>query len=106
MKRVLTLVVALAAAVLMFSSAFAQVHVRGYYRSNGTYVAPHWRSSPDSSYNNNWSVKPNVNPFTGQEGTRQPTYNDRPPSSNSYGGGYSGLPPRGDPGSMLLHGVG
>ncbi len=61
--------------------------VRGYYRKDGTYVAPHYRSSPDSSYNNNWSTSPNVNPYTGKQGTRQPTYNDRAPSynSNSYG---------------------
>ncbi len=60
--------------------------MRGYYRSNGTYVAPHWRSSLDHSYNNNWSVSPNVNPYTGVQGTRQPTWNDRAPSSNSLGG--------------------
>ena len=86
MKRVLFLAAAIAAAVLLTSSAFAQVHVRGYYRSNGTYVAPHWRSSPDHSYNNNWSVSPNVNPYTGVQGTRQPTWNDRAPSSNSLRG--------------------
>ena len=30
------------------------VHVNGYYRSNGTYVAPHVRSSPDGSRANNY----------------------------------------------------
>jgi hypothetical protein len=61
--------------------ASAQVGVNGYYRSNGTYVQPYVRSAPDSSYNNNWSVKPNVNPYSFQGGTRNPTWNDRPPSS-------------------------
>jgi len=37
------------------SNVFAAVSVRGYYRSNGTYVAPHYRTSPDSSVYNNYS---------------------------------------------------
>jgi hypothetical protein len=28
------------------SSKKKDVHVRGYYRKNGTYVAPHTRSAP------------------------------------------------------------
>lgn len=50
--------------------AEAAVHVRGYFRKNGTYVAPHYRSSPDSSVWNNWSTKGNVNPYTGKAGTK------------------------------------
>ena len=50
----------------------AQTRVDGYTKRDGTYVAPHWRSTPDSSHNNNWSTSPNVNPFTGQQGTRAP----------------------------------
>lgn len=35
--------------------AFAEdVHVRGYTRSDGTYVRPHVRSAPDSSVSNNY----------------------------------------------------
>lgn len=37
--------------IVFFFSSFAgayTVHVRGYYRKNGTYVAPHTRSSPHS----------------------------------------------------------
>jgi len=35
------------------ATSHAQTYVRGYYRSNGTYVAPHTRSAPDSNpYNN------------------------------------------------------
>lgn len=29
------------------NSVFADVYVEGYYRSDGTYVRPHMRSSPD-----------------------------------------------------------
>jgi hypothetical protein len=46
------------------------VHVRGYIRKDGTYVAPHNRSAPDSNFENNWSTKGNFNPYTGEEGTR------------------------------------
>lgn len=40
------------------TASWATVSVRGYYRSNGTYVAPHIRSNPDGNpYNNfgGWS---------------------------------------------------
>ena len=37
------------------SSANALVNVNGYFKSNGTYVAPHIRTSPDSSIYNNFS---------------------------------------------------
>jgi opacity protein-like surface antigen len=36
------------------TAAAAQVQVRGYYRSDGTYVAPHTRSSPDGDRSNNY----------------------------------------------------
>ncbi len=62
-------------------------YVHEYYRKDGTYVAPHYRSSPDRSYNNNWSTSPNTNPYTGRQGTRQPTWNDRAPRSGA-GQGY------------------
>jgi hypothetical protein len=59
--------------------ASAQVHVRGYTRSDGTYVAPHYRSSPNSTTSDNYSTRGNVNPYTGEAGTRDPNY--RRPSS-------------------------
>jgi len=50
--------------LLPFSSE-AVVKVRGYYRKDGTYVQPHYRSDPDSNPYNNWSFPGNVNPYTG-----------------------------------------
>ena len=73
----------IALCLLFIGGVSADTYVNGYYKKNGTYVQPHYRSSPDSSYNNNWSVKPNTNPYTGKRGTRNPK-----PSDN-YGYGNS-----------------
>jgi len=50
---------------------FAQVNVRGYTKKNGTYVAPHYRSNPNSTKLDNWSTKGNINPYTGKAGTKE-----------------------------------
>src|SRR5882724_9600516 len=51
-------------------SNYSSHSVRGYVRRDGTYVAPHYQSNPDGNINNNWSTKPNINPYTGEIGTR------------------------------------
>ena len=48
--------------------------VNGYFRSNGTYVAPYQRSVPDGYRFNNYSTLGNTNPYTGQRGYRSPAY--------------------------------
>lgn len=59
-------------ALTVSSAATAQTRVRGYVRSDGTYVQPHVRSAPNGTTLDNWSTQPNVNPYTGQQGTRNP----------------------------------
>jgi len=49
------------------SSAWADEYVHGYFRGNGAYVQPHWRSNPDGNPYNNWSFPGNVNPHTGRQ---------------------------------------
>lgn len=44
--------------------------VSGYTRRDGTYVAPHQQTNPDSTRANNWSTVGNVNPYTGEPGTK------------------------------------
>lgn len=56
--------------------------VQGYVRKDGTYVAPHMRSNPNSSTMDNYSTQGNVNPYTGQQGTVNP-----------YGGSQMYSPP-------------
>jgi hypothetical protein len=46
--------------------------VKGYTKKDGTYVAPHRQTNPDSSKLNNWSTKGNINPDTGKKGTKDP----------------------------------
>jgi len=48
----------------------ADVYVHGYVKQNGTYVTPHYRSNPNGNFNDNWSTKPNINPYTGNEGLK------------------------------------
>jgi hypothetical protein len=64
---------------------FKSNSVQGHIRRDGTFVAPHMRSNPDSSFGNNWSASPNVNPYTGQQGTRMTPPN---PYGNPYGNPY------------------
>lgn len=53
-------------------STLADVSVKGYYRKDGTFVKPHYRSEPNSIQSDNWSTKGNINPYTGEKGTKEP----------------------------------
>lgn len=58
----------------MATTALAQdVYVNGYYRSDGTYVQPYYRTRPNRTTLDNYSTKGNVNPYTGQPGTHDPS---------------------------------
>lgn len=83
---------AVIAALLLPATVSAQVHVRGYVNKNGTYVAPYYRSSPNSTPLDNYSTKGNINPYTGQAGTKNPypdpyNYNRSSGSSSSSSSG-------------------
>ena len=52
-------------------SSSRSVRVRGYYRKDGTYIRPHYRSRPDGIASDNWSFRGNVNPYTGLMGTKE-----------------------------------
>ena len=83
-RQILALVVC-ACGFLACQQANGAEYVRGYTRSNGTYVAPYFRTHADHDFYNNWSTYPNINPYTGQMGTRHsPPYSVRY-SYPSYG---------------------
>lgn len=58
-------------------SASAVERVRGYTKRDGTYVAPHYRSSPNSTRIDNYSTQGNLNPYNGNVGTK-PLYDTTP----------------------------
>lgn len=45
---------------------------RGYTTQSGTYVAPHRATNPNNTQMDNYGTRGNVNPYTGQIGTRSP----------------------------------
>ena len=47
-------------------------NVSGYTKKDGTVVAPYQRTTPNGTQRDNWSSKPNYNPNTGKEGTKEP----------------------------------
>ena len=68
-------------------TALADTYVKGYTKQNGTYVEPHYRSSPNSTTLDNYSTKGNTNPYTGQPGYKSPepsNYNQYQLPSNNY----------------------
>lgn len=64
MKKVIICV--LSFIIVITSCCFAKVYVKGYFRKDGTYVAPHYRTNPDSKITNNYSYPGNYNPNTGK----------------------------------------
>ena len=81
-------------AAIVSLPAIADTYVRGYVRPDGTYVQPHYQSSPNQTKTDNYSSQGNINPYTGQRGTVDPYRNDppklynppayTPPSYNTY----------------------
>lgn len=51
----------------------------GYYKSNGTYVEGHYKTNINNTNWDNFSTRPNNNPYTGSSGTRAKDY-----SSDAY----------------------
>ena len=43
---------------------------KGFVKKNGTYVAPHYKTTPDKTKNNNYSTRGNANPMTGKDGKK------------------------------------
>jgi hypothetical protein len=71
MKSIINTILAVAAFTAVTGSLSAEVSVDGYYRRDGNYVEPHYRSNPNNTATDNWSTRGNVNPHTGEYGTRR-----------------------------------
>lgn len=80
MNKMLLVVMAVIIASLFVTESFGG-SVRGYYRSNGIYVQPYCRTSPNWTVSDNYSYKGNYNPYTGKTGTNY--YRNSPSSESS-----------------------
>lgn len=73
-KRILVII----GIVLLPLSVFADEAVRGHWKDTNhdgvkdTYVNPYHRTTPNSNLYDNYSSKPNVNPYTGEKGSVDP----------------------------------
>lgn len=72
-KKAIMKTIAILVLMLAANAASAQVTVKGHVTKNGTYVPPHERTAPNKTMDDNYSTKGNVNPYTGKEGTVQPS---------------------------------
>lgn len=66
--------IALLGLCLVAGAAMAQqpVQKNGYFKKDGTYVAPSMTTAPNDTKLDNYSTKGNVNPYTGKAGTVDP----------------------------------
>ena len=72
------------AALVVASPSYGQVNpqahwVDGHYRTDGSWVEGYWATNPNSTNRDNYSTYPNVNPWTGEQGTVQPDGNVQEP---------------------------
>lgn len=77
MKRIFKITIILFLAFFFIfpsSNANAYVNVKGYYRSNGTYVAPHVRSNPNGVKYDNYGYKPSQGLYNDSYGTKGTTW--------------------------------
>ena len=84
-------------AALAGHATAGDVYVEGYTRSDGTYVRPHIRSSPDSSISNNYGPSQNssqlMNPWTRDyDGDGASNYLDYDSDNDGFGDEYDPKP--------------
>lgn len=70
MKKIASLLLLIISLFGFTASAFADTWVNDYHRNDGTRVRGHYRSDRDGIESNNWTHRGNVNPHTGERGTR------------------------------------
>ncbi len=72
----------IAAIVISVSTVvLADEYVKGHVKSDGTYVQGHYKTEANDTKTDNYSSKPNVNPYTGKKGTVDPYKQDDDPYS-------------------------
>lgn len=74
MKKIYTIGLILTLFFVGIASVNAYASVKGYYRSNGTYVAPYVRSNPNGLKYDNYGYKPSQGLYNSTYGTRGTTW--------------------------------
>ena len=97
-----TLLLGAVFALGLSDAALAQTndhYVSGYTRSDGTYVQPHYQTNPNGTRDDNYSTQGNVNPYTGQPGTKpaDDAYGRQPSWTTPTYGSQHQAPAYGDP---------
>ena len=69
---------------LTFPAKAQDSYVEGYYRNDGTYVQPHYRSAPNSNPYDNYSAPTNINPSIGSFGDNNSPSLDNGGAENSF----------------------
>lgn len=70
LNRIILTILAIVLSSIVCSAQTNPNHVKvnGYYRKDGTYVQPHYRTAPNSTNRDNFSTRGNTNPYTGKPG--------------------------------------
>jgi hypothetical protein len=69
---------------ISYSAKAQDTYVDGYYRNNGTYVQPHYRSAPNNNPSDNYSAQGNINPYVNGIGRKKPPSLNNVEAENSY----------------------
>ncbi|MNJ90671.1 putative peptidoglycan binding domain protein [compost metagenome] len=73
MKTLILFTLFLVNSIAIFGQVNSNYHyVNGYTRQDGTQVKGYYRTDPNTTNTDNYSTKPNVNPWTGEPGTIEP----------------------------------
>ncbi|MGY4691012.1 hypothetical protein [Salibacterium sp. K-3] len=88
-KSGIAVVVSLIFQINMIDSVDADTWVDGYFRDDGTHVEGHFRSDRDGNFWNNYSSYGNINPYTGERGTRLPYDNNNSSFESGMDFGWS-----------------
>jgi len=73
MKTLILFTLFLVSSIGIFGQVNSNYHyVNGYTRQDGTQVQGHYRTNPNATNTDNYSTKPNTNPWTGKPGTIEP----------------------------------
>jgi hypothetical protein len=90
MRHIKKATLALVLLTSVTANAQSYHYVRPYYRHDGTFASGHYQTNPDRNIYNNWSTYPNINPFTGRQGTINPYGSlHTMPHSSGWGSGNS-----------------